>query len=131
MTGRRPLGKKVLLCGDPATVIAMGGMILARVNLGIEIAWTPGEALAKAVSEAPDVVVLDLESAQFDGLAVCSTLRAEPRTAHIPIVGVVDGGGDELVEAAYRRGCNDHLTRPLTAVALHEKLGALLGVPMP
>jgi len=63
------------------------------------------EALTLAVAHAPDVILMDLRLGEADGAAVARNLRAEPRTAAIPILAVsalpLEGSADWLEAAGF------------------------------
>jgi CheY-like chemotaxis protein len=123
--------KKVLLVDDSPTVLMMESMILASGPFEIVTARDGMEAVAKAKSESPDVILLDVVMPRLDGLAACAAIRAEPRTAHIPIIMVSTRGEEHNIEAAYRNGCNDYVTKPVNGVELLTKLHAVLGLDLP
>jgi CheY-like chemotaxis protein len=123
--------KKVLLVDDSATVLMLERMILARTSFDLVTARDGREAVAKAKSEAPDVILLDVVMPNLDGLAACAAIRAEPTTAHIPIIMVTTRSEEHNIEAAFRSGCNDYVTKPVDGVELLTKLHDVLGLPLP
>jgi len=123
--------KKVLLVDDSATVLMMEKMILARAPFDVVTARDGREAIAKAKSELPDVILLDVVMPHLDGLAACAAIRAEPTTAHIPIIMVTTRSEEHNVEAAFRNGCNDYVTKPVNGVELLTKLHDVLGLALP
>jgi CheY-like chemotaxis protein len=79
--------RKVLLIDDEEDIRTIGQICLSRVG-GWETLVAPGgaEGLALALEEQPDVVLLDVMMPGMDGPTVLARLRADPRTAHIPVV---------------------------------------------
>ena len=120
--------KKVLLVDDSNTVLMMEKMILAKGPFDIVMARDGIEAIAKALSELPDVILLDVMMPNLDGLAACAAIRAQPETANIPIVMVTTRGEEQNIETAFRNGCTDYVTKPINAVELLTKLQNILGV---
>ena len=120
--------KKVLLVDDSNTVLMMEKMILAKGPYQIVTARDGREAIEKARSEQPDVVLLDVVMPNLDGLAACAAIRQQPETAHIPIVMVTTRGEEANVEMAFRNGCTDYVTKPINGIELLTKLNNILGV---
>jgi CheY-like chemotaxis protein len=119
--------KKVLLVDDSNTVLLMEKMILAKGPYDIVTARDGAEGIAKAKSEKPDVILLDVMMPNLDGLSACAALRADPDTAHIPIVMVTTRGEQANIETAFRNGANDYVTKPINGLELLTKLEYILG----
>jgi CheY-like chemotaxis protein len=120
--------KKVLLVDDSNTVLMMEKMILAKGPYDIITARDGVEGVAKAKSERPDAILLDVMMPNLDGLSACAAIRAEPSTAHIPIVMVTTRGEEANIETAFRNGANDYVTKPINGLELLSKLSNILGL---
>ena len=121
--------KKVLLVDDSNTVILMERMILAKGPYDIVVARDGVEGVAKAKSEKPDVILLDVMMPNLDGLSACAAIRADAETAGIPIVMVTTRGEEQNIETAFRNGCTDYVTKPINGLELLTKLQNILGTP--
>lgn len=119
--------KKVLLVDDSNTVLLMEKMILAKGPYELVTARDGVEAVAKAKSEQPDIILLDVMMPNLDGLSACAAIRADPETTHIPIVMVTTRGEEQNIETAFRNGCNDYVTKPINGLELLTKLQNILG----
>jgi signal transduction histidine kinase len=89
-------------------------------------ARTGAEALALA-DQFPDLITLDLNLPDFDGFEVCRRLRANPQTAHIPILHI----SATFVEPQHRvrgleGGADAFLAEPISGDELLATVGALL-----
>jgi CheY-like chemotaxis protein len=120
--------KKVLLVDDSATVLMMEKMLLAKGPYQIVTARDGREAIEKAKSEQPDIVLLDVVMPNLDGLSACAAIRTQPETAHIPIIMVTTRGEESNVETAFRNGCTDYVTKPINGIELLTKLANILGL---
>jgi len=121
--------RKVLLVDDSTTVLMMEKMILAKGPFEIVTARDGVEAVAKARSEQPDVILLDVMMPNLDGLSACAKIRAGADTAHIPIIMVTTRGEEDNIETAFRNGCTDYVTKPINGLELLTKLQNILGTP--
>lgn len=121
------MNKKVLLVDDSNTVLMMEKMILSKGPFDIVTARDGAEAVVKARSEQPDVILLDVVMPKLDGLAACAAIRQEPSTSHIPIVMVTTRAEEQNIETAFRNGCTDYVTKPINRLELMTKLHNILG----
>lgn len=84
------------------------------------------EALDIARKEVPGLVLMDCGLPDLDGTEVCRHLRADPRTAHIPVILFSAQGSRATRLAALAAGADDFLIRPLDETYLMSRLRALL-----
>lgn len=88
------------------------------------------EALEKVETQSPDIVLLDVMMPGMDGFEVCRRIKANPATAHIPVVMVT-----ALTDASDRikgleSGADDFLSKPLNDVALMSRVRSLVRLKM-
>ncbi|HEX5508689.1 MAG TPA: response regulator [Pseudolabrys sp.] len=75
-----------------------------------------GEAALTAISRRiPDLVLADIMMPRLDGLALVTRLRAEPRTAALPIILLSARAGEEAKEEGLAAGATDYLVKPFSA----------------
>ena len=91
--------KKILLVDDNTELLDLLRLHLKGAGFSLATATDGIEALRKARSVSPDLVVLDLGLPELDGLAVYETMRSTPATASIPIL-IVTGLPDGLARYA-------------------------------
>jgi two-component system, cell cycle response regulator len=91
---------------------------LEHESYAVSTAADGSDALAKIAAERPDIVLLDVMMAGLDGFETCRRIKADPATAHIPVVIVtaLDDVGD-LVRG-FEAGADDYLIRPINGLAL-------------
>ncbi len=70
------------------------------------------QGVALALQEVPDLVLMDIQLPKMSGLDAARTLRADPRTANIPIIAITSFAlsGDE--QKSKDAGCSAYLTKP-------------------
>lgn len=104
---------------------------LVRYNLekeGFEvIAATDGQSgLEVASKHAPDLVVLDLMMPGFDGLQVCQRLRADPRTARMPVIMLTAKATEADRIVGLELGADDYITKPFSPREVVARVKAVL-----
>lgn len=83
-------------------------------------------ALALAKAEQPKLILLDMMLPDISGIEVCRRLRADPATAHIPVVIITASGDRESRIRALEAGADEFLTKPLNDVILLARIRSLL-----
>lgn len=70
------------------------------------------QGVAMALQEVPDLLLIDIQLPKLSGLVAARMLRADPRTAHIPIIAITSFAlsGDE--QKSKDAGCSAYLTKP-------------------
>jgi len=84
------------------------------------------QALIKAQKEGPELIILDVMLPGMDGFEVCSRLRNDPQTSHIPIIMVSAKGQDSDKSTGLRVGALDYLTKPVDNSILMGKVDVFL-----
>jgi CheY-like chemotaxis protein len=99
---------------------------LQRKGYDVIMAVDGAEGVAKAESELPDLILMDMSLPILDGWEATRRLKANERTKHIPIIAqtahAMSGDREKCLEA----GCNDYATKPVELRVLLEKIEALL-----
>jgi CheY-like chemotaxis protein len=119
--------KKILLVDDSSTVLMMERMILAAECYELCSASNGKEAVERARSERPDLILMDVVMPLMDGVEACRAIRADEATRDIPIIMVTTRGESDSVERGYLGGCNDYVTKPVNANELLTKIRNVLG----
>jgi two-component system cell cycle response regulator len=93
-------------------------------------AFNGEEAIAKAEADSPDLILLDIMMPGIDGFETCRRLKANKKTAHIPVVMVT-----ALTDATDRvrgleSGADDFLSKPVNDTALFSRARSLLRLKM-
>ncbi len=96
--------------------------ILRQSGYRVLEAANGNEAIAVAVRERPDLILMDLTLPQIDGWEATRRLRARPETAHTPIIAVSAHALPEHAEAARAAGCDDYITKPIALAAFLRRI---------
>ncbi len=119
--------KKILIVDDSKTAMMMSQMILRNKPFEVVTANNGLEAVEKAVSDQPDLILMDLCMPEMDGFDAVKEIRARGETNAIPIIMVTTRGEAENIELGYETGCNDYVTKPVSSVELVSKINNLIG----
>jgi CheY-like chemotaxis protein len=84
------------------------------------------EAIARTAAHVPDAVVMDLSLPVIDGWEATRRLKADARTAHIPIIALTAHDGSGELERATRAGCDWFVPKPCPPDALITELRRVL-----
>ncbi len=79
-------GEKILLADDNKLVVKITSAILEDADYQVDVAWDGLEAINKAYSTEPDIVILDVEMPKINGYQVCRLLKDDEFTRDIPVV---------------------------------------------
>lgn len=93
----------------------------------LHLASSGDEGLELIRRELPDVVFTDVSMPGMDGFQLASHLKADPRTAHIPIVFMTASIQREQRDEAERLGAVAVLSKPFSMADLRARLAALTG----
>lgn len=119
--------KKILIVDDSVTSLMWQKMILKGGPYEVITAQDGEEAVAKAVEERPDLILLDVVMPRLDGLGACKAIRQNAVTRETPIIMVTTRADMESMEQAFANGCNDYVTKPIDKLELLTKIEAYLG----
>ena len=121
--------KKILVVEDNTKLLELLRLNLKAAGFAVATATNGIEALKKAHSLSPDLVLLDLVLPELDGFAVCETLRKGPATASIPIVVLTGLNNDSARCASLQAGTCDFVTKPVNPRHLVARIKELLRQP--
>jgi two-component system alkaline phosphatase synthesis response regulator PhoP len=122
------MGKKILLVDDNKHLLGLLRLNLKGQGFSIATAANGVDAIQKAISWVPDLVLLDLLLPGLDGFAVCETLRKHPITASTPIIIMTGMSGEFSRYAGFESGGTDFMAKPVSPKALLGKIKQLLNL---
>ena len=109
------------------------GQLLARSVLEMDgfrviSARSSQEVLEQVNRRRPDLILMDVQLPGQDGLAVTRHLKADPRTAGIPIVALTAHAMSGDREQALAAGCIDHISKPFDTRTLGRRIRGFLPI---
>ena len=117
---------RVLVADDFTDGRELVAEALARAGFDVVEAEDGERALAKVVELRPALVLMDLGLPKVDGWEAIRRLKADPRTAHIPVIlWTADAATDQALRAR-AMGCASILTKPCSLRALVDEVKRVL-----
>lgn len=118
--------EKILVVEDEEDIQELIRYNLAREAFTVTCVDTGEQALKRAASEHPDLMVLDLMLPGIDGLNVCRTMKADPSLRDIPIIMVTAKGEESDVVTGLEMGADDYITKPFSPNIFLSRVRAVL-----
>ncbi|MEI2577472.1 response regulator [Scytonema sp. PRP1] len=117
---------KILLVEDNEMNRDMMCRRLQRRNFDVAIAIDGAEGVSMAISEAPDLILMDMSLPLMDGIEATRRIKAHPATKDIPVIALTAHAMSSDRERALEAGCDDYDTKPVDLPRLLGKIEALL-----
>ena len=118
--------KKILVVEDEPDQLEVIRFTLKNAGFAIGTATNGIDALKKAQTVSPDLIIMDVMMPELDGFAVCETLRGNPATAAIPVLMLTGLCSHISRLVAYESGATDFVIKPFDAEQLVSKVEKLL-----
>lgn len=116
----------ILVVDDERDIRELVCYNLRKHGFVVTPAPTGEDAITRARSDHPDLIVLDLMLPGVDGLDVCKILKGSAATADIPIVMLTAKGEEVDVVTGLEVGADDYITKPFSPRVLVARVRALL-----
>jgi two-component system, cell cycle response regulator DivK len=118
--------KQILLIEDNPVNQRLTQFLLKSQGYEVWGATNAPEAFALLRERRPDLILMDIQLPEVDGLAAARQLKADPATRNIPVVAVTSYAmkGDEA--KAREAGCTGYITKPLDKTLFLETVAKIL-----
>jgi signal transduction histidine kinase/CheY-like chemotaxis protein len=124
-------GRRVLLAEDHPTNQKVIQLILDAAGVELEIVENGAMALERLAAEPFDLVLMDMQMPELDGLSATRMLRVREReggSRRTPVIMLTANAMDEHVRASREAGADEHLSKPIRAERLFEAMARVLAV---
>lgn len=116
----------ILAADDDVTTTAIVRTVITRNAMTCHTASDGRQALEMAKQILPNAIVLDVNMPHMDGFEVLAALRAEPRTAGIPVVMLTSVQQEADVVRGFGLGADDYVVKPFNPMELLARLKRLV-----
>ena len=117
----------VLLAEDDPCIRRVATVALTRAGFTVCAVGDGAEALQVLEDALPDLVILDGMMPKLDGLEACRYIRANPRTARLPIIVLSARSQNADEDAARVAGADAFIRKPFDALTLGAQVREILG----
>jgi two-component system phosphate regulon response regulator PhoB/two-component system alkaline phosphatase synthesis response regulator PhoP len=120
------LSRLIAVVDDEPDILELVSLHLTKGGFSVRTFPDAGSFQKSLASSLPDLVVLDLMLPDADGLDVCKDLKADARTAHIPVVMLTARGEEFDRVLGLEIGADDYVTKPFSPKELVARVKAVL-----
>ena len=118
---------RILVVDDEIYIVHILDFSLGMEGYEVITALDGEQALEKARTEKPDLIVLDIMMPKLDGYETCKILKAEAETKDIPVILLSAKGRNVDQKIGFEVGADDYITKPFSPRKLVERINAILG----
>lgn len=104
--------KKILVIDDEPLVVEVLKIRLKMNNYEVITASDGTEGIERAVTEKPDLIILDVVMPGLDGYQVCQKLKEDTNTKTIPVIMLTALGQSPGRKKGYSSGAQDYIFKP-------------------
>jgi diguanylate cyclase (GGDEF)-like protein len=120
------MSERVLVADDDPDILTVVKINLELDGFEVDTAVDGEDAMAKATSTPPNVIILDIMMPRMDGLTALHRLRSQAGTANIPIILLTARGLPEDRVRGLELGADDYITKPFDITELAARVRAVL-----
>ncbi len=106
---------RILVIDDEPHMARLASYVLQTAGYEVLTAEDGRDGLKKLAQFEPDLVICDITMPEMDGFEVVSTLRADPRWHHLPVIMLTARGQEQDMQRAEEVGANSYLTKPFSS----------------
>jgi CheY-like chemotaxis protein/HPt (histidine-containing phosphotransfer) domain-containing protein len=115
-------GARILLAEDNVINQEVAVELLRSAGLAVDVASNGAEAIAMGQAHAYDLILMDVQMPEVDGLQATRALRATPNGRAVAIIAMTANAFDEDRDVCLAAGMNDHVAKPVDPDALYATL---------
>lgn len=121
------MAKKILIVDDDQQIVLLLASRLKANKYEIAVAYDAMQAVAKAFSEEPDLILLDIKMPAGGGISVMDSLRNSAATSVIPVIVITAYPNPEIQQKVLEMGAVDFISKPFKAEDVLSRIRKALG----
>jgi len=118
--------EKILIIDDEKDLVKLVREILEQEDFEVSDAYDGEEGLRKAISEIPDLILLDIKMPGLNGFQVLERLKMDKTISHIPVVMLTTSVFRQDRDKAFDLGAVDYVIKSLAGFELGERIRKIL-----
>ncbi|HLZ57009.1 MAG TPA: response regulator [Ktedonosporobacter sp.] len=120
--------KRIIVVDDDKEIQEIVTFVLNRHGFEVGTASNGQQLHHLLALQLPDLIILDVMMPGEDGYQICSSLRSNPETRHIPVMIITAHAEDIYARISVDLGAAQHMTKPFHPLELAERVKQLLEV---
>ena len=120
------MSRRILIVDDEPNIVTSLEFLMRGSSYEVRVARNGEEALRRAESFRPDLILLDVMMPQRSGFEVCQKIRQNPALRDVKIVMLTAKGRDVEKDRGLNLGANAYVTKPFSTKELMNTVHALL-----
>lgn len=125
-TGAPPPASRVVLIDDDPMIHTLVGAMLRATGATVASALTGAEGLIVARSAPVDLILLDHDMPDTNGLQVLAAIKADPALADVPVIMQTGSDNKQTLSDCFAAGVVDYIRKPFTAAELRARVNSVL-----
>lgn len=117
---------KIIVADDSRAQLAIYKCMIEEMGHQVFCCKNGQEALDKFLDSGADLMLLDVNMPELDGIQTCRELRKNPLGISVPIIIVSSNDQESDISSGLASGANDYLSKPVKNAELRAKISALL-----
>lgn len=113
---------KILIVEDNSDAREIMNLFIKKLGHQAIAAKNSDEAIAFAQAEGPDIIFMDMQLPDVDGVKTTTILKQNSRTSHIPVVALTAWMSEMWQEKALKAGIVRYLIKPVSSQTLKETI---------
>ena len=118
--------RKILVVDDEEAIVKFLNDALTASGFETVSAANGKEAVVQTAKERPDLILLDINMPEMDGLETCSVLRKKPENQNLPIIMLTGRDEESAIISSLECGADDYLAKPFNNDELFKKVNVSL-----
>ncbi len=114
--------RKILIVEDNGDAREIMNLFLTKMGHHAIAVKNSDEAIALAEAEGPDLIFMDMQLPDVDGVKTTAMLKQNPKTSHIPVVALTAWMSELWREKALKVGIVSYLIKPVSSQTLKETI---------
>ncbi len=121
-----PYVARLLVVDDSPEQLKLLLEVLRGARFEISVAFDGMQGYGRAVAQVPDLILMDVRMGRTDGFTACRLLKADPLTAHIPVIFLTSSSSLEERLTGLREGAVDYVLKPFEPAEVLARIHAHL-----
>ncbi len=118
----QPTGARIVALDDNPVILQHLQHLLSPWGFKLTLLSDPTQFWQALEHTLPDLLILDIEMPNFNGLEICQVIRSDPKTAQIPILFLSAHTDSDIVRRVFEVGADDYVSKPIVGPELVSRI---------